>query len=1061
MNLLNVGISRISAVILLCAMFCFALVAQALTAPAASAPSFDHSKTGFLLKDVHFTLKCEQCHVDGIFKNTPKDCSGCHSTGTRVAATPKPVSHIPTTAACDTCHVSAATFLVKSFRHDGITSNCSTCHNGQFLGVLSKPANHFPTQLPCENCHNNTSTFLSFRMDHNGVTSGCNACHGGPPGYATPSVTFPNTVGYNAAIHVPLAAYGAIPPDCSVCHIGTTTFLGARFDHYGIATGSCVTCHNSQYPYVVSINVATHIGGLPAAACDTCHVGFANFLGAVFTHTVGSACSTCHTGSKAGIVSITSIHIPSSTNCADCHTDPATVAGTPTFLGVLYHTTALGSPPATPSMTCGLGSSCHNGNYASQNATGKGTTHIATGTADCGSCHTAGYTSFLGATFSHASVTAGSCGTCHQGQYSNVVSINPALHIPQSSGNACDQCHTNALTGFPGSLTPTFNNAVYHLNAPGGIPTGTCSSCHNGAYLTAANGNYPQGKNIGHVLTAGDCVLCHTGPNGTNNTVNYTTFLSASFSHLGTYGSFPADNSTASPKCGSCHGSSATGKVAGHVTTSADCNSTGCHTSYSPNTTGCPNCLTFSGVQWNHINASTGYTGFTLTGPTGSAKRCDSCHNGSTLLAQPVSTGHIATGGADCVACHTPTSTGCISSGLCSTFLNATFNHSTIAVLAGSCGTCHQGQATGVVSINTQVHIPQTSGNVCDTCHTNAITGLTTPSTPTPTFLNVLFHKNALGNPPAATCTSCHSGTYISQNAQAKSTGHLVTAADCGTCHTGPNGTNNTSGYTTFLGATFLHTGTYATFPTQAPATPLCGSCHGVTATGKNAGHISTGSDCIACHTNASTGCPNCTTFLGASAAAPHTPAYMAGKSCSTCHDGSQATGLSAYPTHIAVTGSTGCDQCHPAYDGKTSLDFGTSASVTVSGVGGLVKYGMNHVGLTGRCDSCHNGSFMGGMYGALAKPSNHIPTTITGTLDCTTCHTTLTGAAIKVSSGSGDWLKEVMNHNGNQTAATCVTCHESKKGSYLGSFQTNSGHHTTTCNVKGCHTSSYSYTKW
>src|SRR5664279_3651969 len=104
MNLLNDGISRISAVMLLCALLCFAHLAQAQTASAASAPSFDHSKTGFLLKDVHFTLKCEQCHVDGIFKNTPKFCSGCHATGTRVAATPRPINHVPTSSECDTCH---------------------------------------------------------------------------------------------------------------------------------------------------------------------------------------------------------------------------------------------------------------------------------------------------------------------------------------------------------------------------------------------------------------------------------------------------------------------------------------------------------------------------------------------------------------------------------------------------------------------------------------------------------------------------------------------------------------------------------------------------------------------------------------------------------------------------------------------------------------------------------------------------------------------------------------------------------------------------------------------
>jgi hypothetical protein len=76
-------------------------------------------------------------------------------------------------------------------------------------------------------------------------------------------------------------------------------------------------------------------------------------------------------------------------------------------------------------------------------------------------------------------------------------------------------------------------------------------------------------------------------------------------------------------------------------------------------------------------------------------------------------------------------------------------------------------------------------------------------------------------------------------------------------------------------------------------------------------------------------------------------------------------------------------------------------------------------------------------VFGALAKPAKHIPTTITGSLDCTTCHTTLTGAGIKVTSGAADWVKEKMNHNGATGSGAggvyCVTCHLSG-ASYLGS---------------------------
>jgi hypothetical protein len=1030
MKLLNGGIGRISAMVMLCVVVFSAHFVQA--KPVASAPPFDHLRTGFVLKDVHLTLKCEQCHVDGIFKNTPRKCSGCHATGTRVSAKPKPINHIPTTQECETCHISAANFLVKSYDHAGVTGGCSTCHDGRYLGVVSKSPNHFQTMQSCETCHTSTVTFASLRMNHTGIISNCFTCHGGPAGEPGVIASFPNIVSYNPSNHIPLTTP---PQDCSTCHTNFSTFLGARYDHNGVAAGSCGSCHKGQYPNVTSINAATHLGGIPAAACDSCHRGYASFTGATFSHSgTTAACSTCHSGQYVGVTSInTSTHIPrpSGTTCDTCH---SSAGSAPTFLGALFHSIPPGNGATAPAgMTC---STCHTGSYASAN--GKGLSHVPT-TADCVSCHTqantSSYTTFLGATFSHSGLPSGTCGTCHRGQYSSVVSIN-TKHIPQSSGNACDACHTNAKTGLPGSATPTFLNVLFHQTASGSSPTGLCSTCHSGSYLSAG----ALAKNLGHVLTTADCGSCHTKA----NTSNYTAFLGASFSHSpGTYATFPT-GTTASPRCDSCHnGATATGKQPTHVVTTGDC--IVCHTN---STTNCPNCLTFYGVQYDHTNAVTGiaaYTTFPTAGSTASP-RCDSCH-GSTALGK--SSGHIPTT-SDCIACHTPASTGCSSSGLCATFLGASYSHAGIA--AGSCGTCHKGQYPSVLSINTSIHIPQSSGNACDACHTNSITGL--PASTTPTFNNVLFHTTTFGNPPTATCTSCHSGVYVSQNARAKNSGHVVTSADCVTCHTA----SNTIGYTTFLGAAFSHSATYPSFPSASPASPTCSSCHGSTATGKNAGHISTTSDCISCHTNATTGCPNCSTFLGAAGAGPHTVASGAyNGTCVSCHNGSTAVGLSSNPNHIPINGID-CKQCHPAYDGVGSVDFSTAAVAGGGIVGSVTSYTMKHTGLTGRCDSCHNGTSYTsqGKYGALGKVAKHIPTTITGSLDCTTCHTTLTASSINVVSGAADWRPEVMNHNGAQGGAPnyCVTCHLSGT-SYLGSMDKKSHEGASTskdCSSSNCH---------
>jgi hypothetical protein len=119
----------------------------------------------------------------------------------------------------------------------------------------------------------------------------------------------------------------------------------------------------------------------------------------------------------------------------------------------------------------------------------------------------------------------------------------------------------------------------------------------------------------------------------------------------------------------------------------------------------------------------------------------------------------------------------------------------------------------------------------------------------------------------------------------------------------------------------------------------------------------------------------------------------------------------------------------------------------------------MKHTGLTARCDSCHGRlPYTGqGIYGALgtAAISNHIPTTITTGLDCTTCHTTLTAANINVVSGAADWRAEIMNHNNAQGGGPsyCVDCHQTKL--YMGTMDTKnhkSTSKTKDCSSSGCH---------
>ncbi len=535
------GISKIMAVMLACVMLCFAGLVQAKPAP--STPPFDHSKTGFLLRDVHTTLRCEQCHVDGIFKNTPKDCAGCHAIGTRVGATPKPVNHVQTTQPCDTCHESPTSFLVKNFKHIGITGRCITCHNAQSAGVVSKPANHFPTLLPCESCHTNTNTFLSWRMDHTGLTSNCASCHGGQ---------FTGVVGKPLA-HIPTTG------DCGVCH-NTTTFLGSTYDHTTVVAGTCGTCHMGQLQGVRS-QPAVHVPTLGSGnACDVCHtatntVGYTSFLGAMYNHTTPASagmCSLCHTGQFTGVQGKPSFHIPTASQCDTCHTSTNTSNFT-TFYGATFNHVAVVAG------SCGT---CHN-NVA---ALGKPATHIITSAA-CDSCHTntAGYTTWLGAVYTHSPnpPIPGSCGTCHNGA---TALGKPAWHMVTTA--VCDACHTQANT----------NNFTTFLGATGAVDhaaltppaAGSCqrAGCHDGVGA--------KGLSTGHIPVAGlscDSGGCHKVFGGA-----VTSFAGAVMSHA----------VVTATRCDVCHNGSYTtqgtmgaqAKVSNHIPTTItgalDC--TTCHT---------------------------------------------------------------------------------------------------------------------------------------------------------------------------------------------------------------------------------------------------------------------------------------------------------------------------------------------------------------------------------------------------------------------------------------------------------------------------------------------------
>ena len=146
------------------------------SAPAWSPSIFKHStSTTYPLVGLHATQACAACHVNKVYKGTPRDCYTCHQALYQKTTNPNHIgASFPTT--CDSCHKPTdPNWLVAVFNHTyfPLTSN----HN-----------------VPCNQCHTTPNVFAVFNCTichtnavitpkHSGVagyvwaSTACYACH--------------------------------------------------------------------------------------------------------------------------------------------------------------------------------------------------------------------------------------------------------------------------------------------------------------------------------------------------------------------------------------------------------------------------------------------------------------------------------------------------------------------------------------------------------------------------------------------------------------------------------------------------------------------------------------------------------------------------------------------------------------------------------------------------------------------------------------------------------------------------------------------------------------------
>jgi hypothetical protein len=232
--------------------------------PAGWIPStYDHQKSAFLLTGKHAGVACARCHKEGVFADTAKECSACHSDphGGQFAGLPCAECHSP--AAWDEARFDhRGTLFVLTGRHAKLP--CAACHaGGRFRGLSPR----------CADCHEDAHL--------QALGADCGRCH-------TPESWVPSTFEHGIDLFPQWGAHQAV--DCASCHRDEVTW------QVDAPPRECIDCHDRDFRRAP---VTVHMQAGPD--CERCH-GFDEWHGAHddawFNIRTGAhrsvACTRCH-----------------------------------------------------------------------------------------------------------------------------------------------------------------------------------------------------------------------------------------------------------------------------------------------------------------------------------------------------------------------------------------------------------------------------------------------------------------------------------------------------------------------------------------------------------------------------------------------------------------------------------------------------------------------------------------------------------------------------------------------------------------------------------------------
>ncbi|HEX5372735.1 MAG TPA: cytochrome c3 family protein [Aquabacterium sp.] len=268
---------------------------------------FDHDKkTRFALLDKHDQVKCDDCHANGRYKDTPRTCVGCHKDDDDKKGHKGRYG-----TQCESCH-KASSWKDLVFNHDVDTDyplrgkhrkvECSDCHTGplykqklpqQCWACHKQDDKHKETLgRDCASCHSESSWKDPPRFDHaktrfpllgKHLKTDCKDCHKSALYKEAPTDCF--------ACHQKDDKHeGTLGKACADCHAEKSwKTTEGRFDHdrtkfalrnaHASSKVACSDCHKGGLK---------HLRGTPVT-CVSCHKKDDKHEG-----TQGPLCEQCH-----------------------------------------------------------------------------------------------------------------------------------------------------------------------------------------------------------------------------------------------------------------------------------------------------------------------------------------------------------------------------------------------------------------------------------------------------------------------------------------------------------------------------------------------------------------------------------------------------------------------------------------------------------------------------------------------------------------------------------------------------------------------------------------------